>query len=566
MTSSQTSIGFSANLNTSEGVINVGNITLNGRQSKIMVTDYKFGGSLLLYSSVDILTYGTFNKDVIVFYLEEGQAGQFALKNGPSLGSHSLYGTSEVATALNGSAITVTYTQGAGKTVLDMNRVLVYLLEQKTAWKFWAPSTTSNPDVKPNEQIFVLGPYLVRTAYISHNVVYVSGDNDNATSIEVYTGNPTVQTIDWNGIRLKTTRTPYGSITAQIPGADDRRISLPALTGWRSANSLPEVELTYDDSKWTTCNKTSTLSPVAPLTLPVLFSSDYGYYTGAKIYRGYFDGANATALNITCSGGLAFGWNAWLNGVLLGGNVGNASLTTTSAVLNIPPSLLKDADNLVTVLVDYHGHDETSTAKGVENPRGILGASLISTATVNTEFKLWKIQGNAGGSSNIDPVRGPMNEGGLYGERLGWHLPYFNPSTSQFSHSSPTIGLNASGVEFYVTTFNLNLDSDLDVPLGISLTAPSGTVARVMIWINGYQYGKFVPHIGPQTRFPIPPGVINNRGSNTLALSLWAMTDEGARLENVDLFTYGAYQTDFDFNMNWSYLQPRWDKTRLEYA
>lgn len=561
-----TPVTFSANLNTSEGIITVGDIALNGRRSKILVTDYKFGSNTLLYSSVDVLTYGIFDKDVIIFYLEEGEVGQFALKNGALPAGHTVYGTSNVSTALSGSSTTVIYTQGAGQTVLEVNGVLVYLLEQKTAWKFWAPPTTSNPDVKPNEQIFVLGPYLVRTAQISHDVMYVSGDNDNATTIEAYTGNAAIQTINWNSIRLKTTKTPYGSIVAQIPGTGDREISLPSLTDWRSADSLPEKETSYDDSKWTQCNKTTTLSPVAPLTLPVLFSSDYGYYTGAKVYRGYFDGTNATAVNITCSGGLAFGWNAWLNGVLLGGDVGNASLTTTNAVLALPSSALKDSDNLIAIVVDYNGHDETSTAKGVENPRGILGASLLPTDSTETGFKLWKIQGNAGGSSNIDPVRGPMNEGGLYGERLGWHLPYFNPSRAQFSHSSPIQGLNTSGIAFYITTFNLNIDSDLDAPLGISLAAASGTIARVMIWINGYQYGKFVPHIGPQTRFPIPPGVINNRGSNTLALSLWAMTDEGARLDNVDLFTYGMYQTDFDFDQDWSYLQPRWDKSRLGYA
>ena len=565
-TSSTTNIEFSASLNTSKGIITVDNIALNGRQSKILVTDYSFGSSALLYSSADILTYGTFDRDVIVFYLEQGQTGQFALKDGASSTSHTLYGTSNVATAASDGTTTVTYTQGTGKSVIEINGILVYLLEQKTAWRFWAPPTTSNPLVKPNEHIFVLGPYLVRTAHTSHNTVYVSGDNDNATTIEVYTGESTIKTINWNGIQLKTTKTPYGSITAQIPGTEHREISLPSLTGWRSANSLPEKESTYDDSKWKTCNKTTTLSPVAPLTLPVLFSSDYGYYTGPKIYRGYFDGTNATAVNITCSGGVAFGWTAWLNGVLLGGNVGNVSLPTTNAVLNIPQSALKDTDNLVTVAVDYNGHDETSTAKGVENPRGILGASLLPTASADPGFKLWKVQGNAGGSSNIDPVRGPMNEGGLYGERLGWHLPYFNPSGAQFSHSSPIQGLDSSGIEFYITTFRLDIDSDLDVPLGIFLSAPPNTIARVMIWINGYQYGKFVPHIGPQTRFPIPPGVINNRGSNTLALSLWAMTDDGAKLDNVELFSYGAYQTDFDFNSDWSYLQPRWDKSRLEYA
>lgn len=91
------------------------------------------------------------------------------------------------------------------------------------------------------------------------------------------------------------------------------------------------------------------------------------------------------------------------------------------------------------VVVDYHGHDETSTAHGVENPpwhpRRI--------------FVLWYIhtvedQGNAGGSANIDPVRGPMNEGGLYGERQGWHLPGFD--TSRLPSTSTLMdGLTQSG-------------------------------------------------------------------------------------------------------------------------
>lgn len=557
---------FSANLNTSQGLITVPNVNLNGRQSKILVTDYSFGNSLLLYSSVDILTYGVFEVDVLVFYLEEGQTGQFALQTGLKAINHTTYGSSDITLTTSGNDATIVYTQGAGKTVLELGGVLIYLLDQPSAWQFWAPSTTTNPDVKPDEQIFVLGPYLVRNASVSHGVVHISGDNDNSTIIEVYTGDSDIQTIDWNGIRLDAVKTPYGSVTALIPGSENRTISLPPLANWRSADSLPEKLSSYDDSKWTVCNKSTTLSPVAPLTLPVLFSSDYGYYVGAKVYRGYFDGTNFTFVNITCSGGLAFGWSAWLNGVLVGGNVGNASLTTTNAVLSLPPSALQASNNVLTVVVDYHGHDETSTAKGVENPRGILGASLIpSTNVASTGFKLWKVQGNAGGSANIDPVRGPMNEGGLYGERVGWHLPSFTPD-STFDRSSPFIGLNSSGIRFYVTTFHLNLDSDLDVPLGIELGAPAGTVARVMIWINGYQYGKFVPQIGPQTRFPIPPGVINNRGLNTLALSLWAMTDKGANLNTVELISYGAYQTDFTFNQDWSYLQPGWDESRLEYA
>jgi len=160
-----------------------------------------------------------------------------------------------------------------------------------------------------------------------------------------------------------------------------------------------------------------------------------------------------------------------------------------------------------------------------------------------------------------------MNEGGLFAERMGWFLPGFNPSSSSAfrsnsssfpSSSSPLTGFTGAGIRFYTTTFHLNLDSDLDVPLGIELSSPPGTVARVMLFVNGYQYGKFVPHLGPQTRFPLPPGVLNNRGENTLGLSVWAQTDAGARLDKVELFAYGKYQTDFAFNRDWSHLQPGW--------
>lgn len=46
------------------------------------------------------------------------------------------------------------------------------------------------------------------------------------------------------------------------------------------------------------------------------------------------------------------------------------------------------------------------------------------------------------------------------------------------------------------------------------------------------------------------------RGQNTLALSICSQTDDGAKLDSVELFTYGLYQTDLDFNCDWSYLQP----------
>lgn len=566
-TPSTANVSVSATLDTSAGMVTVSDVSLYGRQSKILVTDYTFGSTNLLYATADILTNGVFDTNVLVLYLKAGQAGELAFKDDKDL-TFITTGSSKVTSSNNGTQQIFKWTQGTGTSTVKLsNGVLLYLLDQPTAWRFWAPSTTTSPYPSASQKIFVLGPYLVRTASISHQTLHISGDSDLSTPLEAYVGSLPITTIVWNGIRLPATLTPYGSYTAPIPGAESRTISLPPLDRWYSADSLPESSPTYDDSSWTVCNHTTTKSPIAPLTLPVLFSSDYGYYVGAKLYRGYFpSSSSSTSVNLTASGGLAFGWSAWLNGVHIGSHPGNATATTTSLNLALPPTLLaKNSTNVLTVLVDYHGHDESSTAKGLENPRGLLGATLLPGGTAtSTGFTLWKIRGQAGTPGQLDPVRGPLNEGGLFAERMGWPLPGFAPSASESfappsSANSPLVGTREAGVRFYTTTFHLDLDSDLDVPLGVELSAPPGTVARVMVWVNGYQYGKFVPHVGPQTRFPVPPGVINNRGQNTLALSLWAQDDAGARLDGVRLIEYGRYQTDFGFNRDWSRLQPGWE-------
>ena len=550
-TPSEALIDFDVYVQTSRGNLTLPNVTLNGRQSKIIVTDYNFGNYTLLYSTAEVLTFANLDLDVLILYLDAGQHGTIAFRE-PVSPIFDFYGsTIKFTTSRNNLTTSYSYIQGSSATVVRFQGgPLVYLLDRTTAYGLHAPPTSSNPGISPSEQIIVLGPYLVRNATQSGNTVALVGDLANSTKIEVYTGNNALNLITWNGKALATSKSSYGSLVAQAEGPEERQISLPKLSDWKSADSLPEASPSYDDSRWTVCNKMTTLSPSPPLTLPVLFSSDYGFYTGPKIYRGRFPGTTATAVNITAQNGLSSGWSAWLNGVFLYSEPGNASLSATSAYIPLTnPSLL--SENILTILVDYAGHDETSTSNGVENPRGLLGAQLF-----NANFSTWKIQGNAGGSANIDPVRGPMNEGGLYGERLGWHLPGFD--TSAWSSGSPTTGIDHAGMQWYITTFDLDLDTDLDVPLGISLSAPNGTVARVTLWINGYQYSRFVPHIGPQTIFPVPPGIINNQGHNTIALSLWAQEAAGARLGAVEIVKYGVYESGFGFVRDWEYLQPPW--------
>ena len=337
---------------------------------------------------------------------------------------------------------------------------------------------------------------------------------------------------------------------------------MPTLTSWKSQDTLPEIQPDYDDSRWTVCNKSSSVNSVKPLTLPVLYSGDYGYHAGTKIYRGRFDGRNATGANVTVQNGAAAGWAAWLNGAYVGGALGSPSAASTSAELAFNHSSLRDRDNVLTIVTDYTGHDEDNVRPaGAQNPRGILGATLLGEGT----FTSWRLQGNAGGEANIDPVRGPMNEGGLYGERMGWHLPGYQPP-KHAGTSSPLEGVSNATGRFYTTTFKLHLDEDLDVPIGLQLGSAADTAAVVQVFMNGYQFGHYLPHIGPQTLFPFPPGIINNRGENTLAISLWALTDRGAALDRLELVPYGAYRTGFDFNQDWSYLQPQWKNDRGSYV
>ncbi|EFW99297.1 beta-galactosidase [Grosmannia clavigera kw1407] len=618
-TPSTSNVTASATLNTSAGSVVVPDVALYGRQSKILVTDYLLGGgagsnnNTILYCSADIATSSTFGSaDVLVLYLKEGQTGEFSFRDTANL-TFTVYGNSQV-TANSSSHQSFTYVQDSGATaVVFSNKVIVYLLDQPTAWRFWAPANgkpQSSPlEVFKSDRLFILGPYLVRSAEVdwSKGTLSIVGDSDAVTTLEAFVGfgpqdsssgsYTTIHTIEWNGQALTAERTAYGAYRAKIPGGADlwTAAQIPSLKDatWYVADSLPEADPSYDDSRWVVCNKTTTASPSAPRTLPVLFSSDYGFYAGTKVYRGRFSfdelESAPTAVNLTASGGVGFGWTAWLNGQLLGGDVGTASLGTSSAELALTASSLLESDegdNVLTVLVDYHGHDEENVAHGLENPRGLLGAQLlygdneVSNGSY-TGFSSWRLTGNAGGPANIDAVRGPMNEGGLYAERLGWHLPGFDAaSDTAFQLGSPldSNSSNGAGVRFYVTTFQLNggkgLDPSLDVPLGIQFAAPTDTMARVMLWINGYQYGKYVPHLGPQTRFPVPPGILNVGAgeNNTLAISVWAMTEDGATLSEVSLVDYdGAYETGYSAAATGGdaasreALQPKWTN-RAKYA
>lgn len=97
-----------------------------------------------------------------------------------------------------------------------------------------------------------------------------------------------------------------------------------------------------------------------------------------------------------------------------------------------------------------------------------------------------------------DKYRGLFNEGGLFGERKGWHLPGFD--TSSWSSRDLSSGLpgSSAGVGFFVTTFDLKIPSYQDAFISFTFD-DSAQPYRAYLFVNGWMMGKRVANLGSVT-------------------------------------------------------------------
>jgi hypothetical protein len=95
-----------------------------------------------------------------------------------------------------------------------------------------------------------------------------------------------------------------------------------------------------------------------------------------------------------------------------------------------------------------------------------------------------------------DKTRGLFNEGGLFGERRGWHLPGFDTSAWEVRELSDGLPGGGAGVGFFVTTFELDLDDFLDVHMSFTFEDPLGMPYRALLFVNGWMIGKRVANLG----------------------------------------------------------------------
>ena len=134
-------------------------------------------------------------------------------------------------------------------------------------------------------------------------------------------------------------------------------------------------------------------------------------------------------------------------------------------------------------------------------------------------------------------MRGVLNEGGLFGERQGWHLPGFDTSKWTVRDLSEGLPGGSAGIGFFVTTFDLAFPKNTDAFVSFQFETENTQAYRARLFVNGWMFGKVsslsacaarerrrgsllivrillqrVANVGPQTRFPVPPGILENNG------------------------------------------------------
>lgn len=335
-------MNFKTNLTTCAGSIEipqvVPSITISGRESKVVVTDYAFGKSSVLYSTAQVLYAGVIGeRDVLFLHGDSNQAHEtsLALTGTPNIQAT----TADVAFTHNNSTKTpnqtiVSFLSGIEGfvTVYDSSTQLVLYADSDTAGTWWNPVLPASSGDFPNywalgtnTSVLVGGPYLVRNATIFESTLKLVGDLETSVRLFVVAP-PTVKRITWNGQSVEADAA-LSNNAVWVGQASTKMTMLsvkpPILNGWKYSNSLPEVLSSYSDSTWAVANHTRTNIQDQPYYGDgrILYGCDYGLcvfplhfqysvlidrYSCENIvlWRGHFNATGAEKMmNLSINGG-----------------------------------------------------------------------------------------------------------------------------------------------------------------------------------------------------------------------------------------------------------------------
>jgi beta-galactosidase GanA len=497
-------------------------VSLPGRDALTLVAGYDMGGQRLVLSTSEIMTHERIGgRDVALMYGRAGTAGSTVLRYRSKPAVRVLAGDVRASYADGDLRLDYTHDGLARVLVTGGGRAPMLLLlgTDEEAARFWRADTASGP-------VLVRGTALVRGARVSGSTVTLRADVAETGEVEVFAP---ARRLVVGSTPVAVHPTASGSLVGSV--SKPAPVRLPTLTDWR-ARTEPAV---VDDEDWTVASHTTSGSPFPPVTQPVLYAGDYGADYGHVWYQGRFTATGAeTAVSLNAITGKNGVYQVWLNGGYLGWARGGVQADADAPVNPRPgpgtftlPALAPGTPAVLSVLVENMGHNDDWTVDDnrFKQPRGLVGAELVGGGTAEPARVTWRLRGNG-----TDPLRGPLNSGGLHGERAGWQLP--NASARGWGRPPATL---APGVTWYRTEFGLDLPRGQDVPVGLRF---DGTGAyRVLIFLNGWQLGQFTADTGPQREFVLPAGILREHGRNSLTLAVIAQ--DHATLGPVSLVAQG---------------------------
>lgn len=281
-------------------------INLDGRESKVITTNYAFGSrSRTLYSTALIFFSGSIDGiDVLFLYGDSDQEHEVGLDLAGSA-NRTVQDHTHVQITSDGIPSTTIITVKSGFQgfipLYESDTQLILFADKDTVSDFWAPTVASDNLTDPfanywsigtNETVLVGGPYLVRSAVISGTELALKGDL-NATNTEqmplTVIASSTVKSLTWNGENVSLELTANESMirTGKI-SSTKISIQVPDLEvlEWKFNDSLPEVHTNFDDSDWAIANHTTTNIPF-PMYYGdgrILYGCDYGLYVGILLF------------------------------------------------------------------------------------------------------------------------------------------------------------------------------------------------------------------------------------------------------------------------------------------
>ena len=321
-----------------------------------------------------------------------------------------------------------------------------------------------------------------------------------------------------------------GVFTGKVPGPT--AVASQQLSFVKSTD-YAEAKATYDDSKWKVATDTQAANPrfqgPGEYSHTVLDSNHYGFYEGSVWYRGTFTATKADPyLYLQGNGGSGVpsqGKNpafmqVWVNGVYAGAY----DAAGNWAKVNVPTGTVKNGDKVtVAVLVNNLGQNLDWSDDGLSKQnRGLFDVAIEgSTAT-------WKIHGadaDFAAKAATNPSGTLYNNGGLGGEKAGFHMPSFDDSKWAKADNlhSP------AGVTWYRARVKLNLPANQDTAFRLDINSSRfsslGDRAQATLFVNGWNTGVYIGDRGPQTSFTIPAGFLNPNGENVISIAVAAKED-----------------------------------------